>query len=132
VLIFYLCRDDVVHDKRKIEDVLFLAAGGATYLGVPNHCAAVRGGRVGVEGAWVSASWVSLVGMEGTVGHGCLLVCVCVCVFSYMHMYFLVHVGLFLIPNAEEDDSRKKWADVPSPTLSFTLSGGFRGVLLDR
>ena len=30
------CRDDV-HDKRKIEDVLFLAAGGATYLSIHNH-----------------------------------------------------------------------------------------------
>ena len=33
---------------------------------------------------------------------------------------------------AEEDDSRKKSADIPSPTFSFSLSGGFRGVLLDR
>ena len=39
---------------------------------------------------------------------------------------------LFLIPNAEEDDSRKKSADIPSPTFRFPLSGGFRGVLLDR
>ena len=74
-----MCRDDA-HDKRKSRRCVVLAAGGATYLAIPNH--RVGAGSFRAEGACgcgggVGVGVVSVIGGHGGYGgRSWLLACV--------------------------------------------------------